>query len=350
VDAPGRPDLKTARELARKALAVGADPAGEKQAAKAAARTAPDDLIETVAERFIFRHIRAKLKAGGSAKETERLLRREVIAPWRGRRMADITRKDVVRLLDAIVDRSQYVANRTLSGLRTLYNWAIERDIVETSPCDRVKPPGQEQSRDRVLDDVELRQVWNEAQSLGGPFGSVLQILILTGQRVGEVSGMRWAELDVAAKLWRLPKERTKNGRAHDIPLSPQALAVIEAMPRIERCDFCFTSNGATPVVGLSARIKRRLDAALPGLNPWTLHDLRRSVATGLARIGTDIAVVEKVLNHASGKFAGIVGVYQRHGFDDERRVALDRWGRHVESLAAGESSNVVEIAARKSY
>jgi integrase len=345
-------DLKTARELARKALAkiaAGGDPAAEKRTARAAARAPAEDLIEVVAERFITRHVRANLKAGRSAHEAERLLRQEVVAPWRGRRMGDITRRDVHKLLDAILDRgSPYTANRTLSWLRKLYSWAIVRDVVQTSPCDRVKPPGTEIVRDRVLDDAELRLVWGQAEALGAPFGSVLQLLILTGQRLGEVSGMRWSEVDFAAKLWSMPKERTKNGRAHTVPLSPQAMTVIKATPRIVG-DFVFTTAGNVPVAEFS-RIKRLLDARLPAdMKPWRIHDLRRSTATGLARIGTDIVVVEKVLNHASGAFRGIVGTYQRHGFDDERRVALDRWGRHVEALAAGETEeNVVELAARR--
>ncbi len=205
-----------------------------------------------------------------------------------------------------------------------------------------MKPPGTEIVRDRVLDDAELKLVYEQVEALGAPFGSVLQLLILTGQRLGEVSGMRWSEVDFAAKLWSMPKERTKNGRAHTVPLSPQALAIIEATPRIEGCPFVFTTNGKVPVAEFS-RIKRILDARLPAdMPPWRIHDIRRSAATGLARIGTDIAVVEKVLNHASGAFRGIVGTYQRYGFDDERRVALERWGRHVEALAMGAEENVV--------
>ena len=148
--------------------------------------------------------------------------------------MADITRKDVRKLLDDIMDRgAPYTANRTLSGIRTFFDWAIEQDIVETSPCDRVKPPGQEQIRDRVLDDGELRLLWEATTALTPPFQQVVRLLVLTGQRLGEVSGMRWSELDLAAKLWSLPKERCKNGRAHDVPLSPQALAIIEATTSI---------------------------------------------------------------------------------------------------------------------
>jgi integrase len=344
-------ELKTAREIARKALAkiaAGGDPAAEKQTARAAARAPPEDLVEVVAERFIARHVRT-LKPS-TAIEVERIIRKEIVEPWRGRRMADISRRDVHKLLDGILDRgSPITANRVLSALRKLYGWAIERDIVQTSPCDRVRAPAAEVVRDRVLDDAELKRLWVEAQALGVPFGPVLQLLILTGQRLGEVSGMRWSELDLADRVWRLPRERTKNGKPHTVPLSPQALAVIEAMPRIAGSDFVFTTTAGRVAVDGFSRIKRVLDARLPAdMAPWRLHDIRRSTATGLARIGVDIVVVERLLNHASGVFRGIVGTYQMHGFDDERRIALDRWGRHVKALAAAESNLVVELAARR--
>jgi integrase len=343
-------DLKPARVLARKGLAkiaAGGNPAAEKKTARTAARAPAQDLIEVVGEQHIKRHIRATLKPS-SAREQERLVRKEIIGPWRGRRMADISPRDIYKRLDAILDRgSPIAANRARSAMNTFFDWARSRDIVTSNPCDRVRAPAAEVVRDRVLDDGELKAVWAKAEALGAPFGSVLQLLLLTGQRLGEVAGMRWSELDLAARLWRLPKERTKNGRAHTVPLSSQALAIIEAMPRIAGSDFVFTTNGRVPVDGFS-RIKRILDARLPADMPaWRLHDIRRSTATGLARIGVDIVVVERLLNHASGAFRGIVGTYQRHGFDDERRIALDRWGRHVEATSRGEAaSNVVEIAA----
>jgi integrase len=348
--------LSAARDKARKAAAErfdGIDPAAAKRAAKVAAREPAEDLVEIVAERFIARHIRANLKGGdaggSSARETERLFRKEVVDVWGKWRMADITRKDVYKLLDAIIDRgSGYTANRTLSGLRVFFSWAVKRGEVPSNPCDGVEPPGVERKRDRVLDDAELTRLWAEAEALGAPFGSVLQLLVLTGQRLSEVARMEWSELDLDGKLWRLPAARTKNGKAHTVPLSPQAVAVIKATPRIVG-DFVFTSDGRVPVDGFS-RVKRILDSRLPADMPaWVLHDIRRSTATGLARIGTDIAVVERILNHTSGVYRGVVGTYQRHGFDDERRVGLDRWGRHIEALARGETEEkVVEFAARR--
>jgi integrase len=337
-------ELKAARDMARKALAqiaAGSDPAADKQIKKAAARASADDLVETAVEQFIRRHVKP-LK---SAREAERLLRREVLAPWKTRRLAEITRRDVHKLIDGVLDRpAPILANRVRTHLKRFFAWAVERGLVQSSPVDSVRTPTTETPRDRVLDDDELRALWTETEALGSPFGPALQLLILTGQRLGEVAGMRWDELDTAARLWSLPKERVKNARSHTVPLSPQALAIIEGMPRIENCPYVFTANDRTAVSGFS-KIKRRLDSRLPAnMAPWRLHDIRRSTATGLARIGTDVAIIERVLNHAGGVFRGVVGTYQRHGFDDERRVALERWGRHVETLAAGEGSNVVEL------
>ncbi len=338
-------DLKAARDMARKALAriaIGADPAAEKQIKKAAAQRPADDLVDAVVEQFIRRHVRP-LK---SAREAERLLRREILGPWTGRRLTEITRRDVHKLIDGVLDRpAPVLANRVRTHLKRFFGWAVERDIVQSSPVDSVRMPTTETPRDRVLDDDELKALWTELEALGSPFGPVLQLLVLTGQRLGEVAGMRWDELDVAARLWALPKERVKNARAHTVPLSPQAVAIIEGMPRIENCPYVFSANGKKPVSGFS-KIKRRLDNRLPLMAPWRLHDIRRSTATGLARIGTDVAVIERVLNHTGGVFRGVVGTYQRHGFDDERRAALDSWARRLAAIVSGRAEgNVVDFA-----
>jgi integrase len=149
-------------------------------------------------------------------------------------------------------------------------------------------------------------------------------LLILTGQRRGEVAGMRWDE--IAGDIWTLPKERTKNGKAHSVPVSRQAAAIVAASPHIG--DFVFSINAASPVVGF-VNPKRRIDT-LAGFADWRLHDLRRTAASGMARLGVNLPVIERILNHVSGSFAGIVGVYQRHEFADEKRAALQLWADHV--------------------
>jgi integrase len=174
--------------------------------------------------------------------------------------------------------------------------------------------------------------------------------LALTGQRRDEVARMRWTEVDLDKRLWTLPRERTKADRPHEVPLSNGALDILQAVPRVTGSPFVLTTNnGASPVSGFS-KAKRRLDALLPAdMPPWRLHDLRRTAASGMARLGVNLPVIEKVLNHASGSFAGIVGVYQRHSFADEKRAALEAWGRHIDALVSGKPAKVVRLRERRS-
>jgi integrase len=177
-----------------------------------------------------------------------------------------------------------------------------------------------------------------------------VKLLALTGQRRNEVARMQRNELDFDARLWTLPPARTKNRQPHEVPLSKAALAVLERAPRITESPFVFTTNGgASPASGYSKN-KRRLDALLPAdMPPWRLHDLRRSCASGLARIGVNLPVIEKVLNHASGSFAGIVAVYQKHHFSDEKRAALEAWGQHIDALVSRKPpSKVVRLREKQ--
>jgi integrase len=340
--------LGVARERASVALgevAQGLDPAAEKKAAKAAARAPPDhDLVEIVVESFIKRHVKSNLRPSW-ARETERMLNKEIVGAWKGKRLSAIGKADINGLLDGIIDRgAPILANRTLAALRRMCSWAIERGLIDASPCAGIRAPAPEQSRDRVLDDPELKAVWGAAEGLGVPFGPLVRLLLLTGQRRAEVAEMRWSEIDFETRAWTLPKERAKNGVAHTVPLLPQAVEILETLPRIAgEDDLVFTSNGKTPVSGFS-KAKARIDAVLPDLPHWTFHDLRRTFASGCAKLGVNLPVIEKLLNHVSGSFAGIVGVYQRHSFADEKRAAMQVWARHVEELVSGEAGNVVEM------
>jgi integrase len=323
-------DLKAARELGSKALrtvAEGKDPATE----KARARSAQANSIDSVIGEFVAKHCRRNNRPR-TAEETERTLRLHVLPRWRGRMVHDIAKRDVIDVLDRLVDAGTPIAaNRTLAVVRKLFNWCVARDILSISPCMGVKPPSEEKSRDRTLSDRELKQVWLAADKIGWPFGPMLKMLILTGQRRDEVARMMWAEVDLDNRLWTLPRERVKNNEPHEVPLSDEAIAILKSVPRIEDSPYIFTTTGASPSSSYS-RNKRRLDA-LARIAPWRLHDLRRTVATGMARLGINLPVIEKVLNHASGSFAGIVGVYQRHSFAEEKRQALAAWGKHVEGL-----------------
>jgi integrase len=342
-------DLKAARELGAKALrtvAEGGDPARE----KVLARTAEPDTIEAVAAQFIERHCQ-RVNRPKTIYETERLLNRHVLPRWRGQPIASITRRDVLAVLDRVIDSGAPIeANRTLAAVRKLFNWALSRDIVVASPCAGVKPPAAEQSRDRVLSDDELRNVWHASTAVGWPLGSIVQMLILTGQRRDEVGRMAWSEVDLKARLWTLPRERVKTNQAHEVPLSDATVAVLKAVPRIVGSSFVFTTDGVTAFSGFS-KSKRRLDALLPKDMPgWRLHDLRRCAASGMARLGIGLPVIEKILNHSSGSFRGIVSVYQKHRFADEKRRGLDTWGDFVSDLVSDKPApkKVVKLRGRR--
>jgi integrase len=339
-------DLKAARTLAGRALraaAEGRDPGRE----KALERNTLPDTVEAVVKQFVDLHCR-RANRPRTVEGTQQLLDLHVLPRWRRRLIKEISRRDVLDLLDGIVESGRPIAaNRALAAVRKLFNWARERDIIASSPCAGVRPPTPEQSRDRVLSDEELRNVWRAADQLSGPFGALVKLLILTGQRRDEVARMTWGEVDLDARLWILPKERSKNGQPHDIPLSEPAVAVIEALPRIGDA-FVFTTDGTSASSNYSAN-RRRLDTLLPADMPrWWLHDLRRTTASGMARLGINLPVIEKILNHSSGSFGGIVGVYQRHNFSEEKRHALERWAAHVADLVSDHRSpNVVRLETR---
>ena len=258
------------------------------------------------------------------------------------------------------------MANRTLAVFRKLCNWAVSKDIIAASPCLGIEAPTGERSRDRVLGDEEIKLAWQAFELIGGPFGPVCKLLLLTGARRDEVASMEWRELDLEAKVWRLPKERTKNKRPHEISLSGAAVEIIKGLPRIEgRSGLVFSTTGKTSVSGFS-RAKTAIDrhiaetlrkeaetrgedsAEIKAPEQWQVHDLRRTVATNLQKLGVKLEVTEAVLNHVSGSRAGIVGIYQRHEYAAEKRAALDAWARRLEEIVSGAgASNVVQWKAR---
>jgi integrase len=280
-----------------------------------------------------------------------------VINLWGGRRVQEITKRDVIALLDTVRDRAPVMANRNLAAVRKLFNWCLARDIIQISPCTLIEPPAPERSRDRILTDDELRMVWNAAEGDGWPFGPLVKLLVLTGQRLAEVGGMRWDEINLENRLWTLPAKRVKNNELHEVPLSDAAVAIISALPRIKTTKgFVFTTRRDAAVSGFS-RAKDRLDAAILAAIPkdakapehWTFHDLRRTMASGMAPLGIQLHIVEKILNHSSGSFRGIVGVYQRYDFYNEKRIALAAWASHVESVVSGKQpANVIPLRSSK--
>jgi integrase len=358
--------LPDARDLAREALvkiARGENPAADKAAAKQSAKIVPkaaSDLIEKVVASFLDRYAKKNCKETTWG-EYKRILENNVVSAWRGRRLGELTRADVHELLDGIIDRGAAVqANRTFAALRTMSNWALERGVIERNPCAGLKAPTQEKSRERVLTDDEIRRAWIAFEKVGWPFGHLGRLLLLTGARRDEIAEAKWSEFNAERKLLILPPGRMKAGQAHEIPLSDAALGIIAGLPKIAGKDkepeFLFTTSGERPVSGFSKGkahvdrviadlIRAELGDEAPEPAHWVFHDLRRTVATNLQRLGTRLEVTEAVLGHVSGSRAGVVGIYQRHNFADEKRSALDAWARKLDAIVSGSApANVVEL------
>ena len=331
-------------QRAHAALDSGIDPAAEKEDWNSAPET-----LQAAIKEFIAR----KVAGTKTEREVERILTSSILPAWKHRlRIDDVTRADVLGLLDAISDRGAPVmANKTLSVAKRLFTWCLERGLVETSPVAPVKAPNRERSRDRVLTPEELVEVWQANDQLGYPFSPFYQVLILTAQRRGEVARMRWQDLDLEAGLWTMKSDRTKSGRIHDVPLSGPVLAILENMPRFEG-DFVFsTTGGQKPINGFSkAKVRlsavmmarrRKLDSAAEEMDPWTVPDLRRSAATGMAKANVPPHVLAAILGHSPGRTMGISAVYIRHRYLEERRQALESWGAYVLDLVRHEKVTI---------
>jgi integrase len=370
----GFPPLADARKLAASALAAvadGGDPAGEKRVKRRqtelAAAMAKTDTVDAMFHDYLVKRVRKR--SGAPIRESSRIevarrlgFKRSpdgsdwvangggVLAHWHGREAASIRRRDVLDLLDKLLERGPVLANHTLSTLKSVFRWAARRDLLERSPCDGVDPPAAETARERVLDDRELAALWHAADGAGYPFGHMTKLLVLTGCRRNEVRNATWAEIDLDRREWLIPGDRVKNGHPHLVPLSDAAMAVLASVPRIQGSQFVFTSTGGTPI-GSLGKPKRALAAAMAvelGVTPsnWRLHDIRRTVVTGLQKLGFPLEVTEAVINHKGGTIAGVAGVYARHSYADEKRRALDAWASHVTEIATGTpaASNVVAL------
>jgi integrase len=335
----GRVTLHQARVAAQKVFAAkleGRDPAAEKRESK---RRIVADLVEDLLESFITQ----RLSQNRSGAEIARVLRREVGKPWAGRSIHSIAKRDVVEVVSAIVQRgAPSAANKTLKSLKTFLRWCVGRAVLDQSPAEGVPLPTKEVARDQVLDDMELAQVILAARKIGGPYGAIVELLALTGQRRQEVACLAWEELDLAQQVWTIPKSRTKNGKAHVVHLSRQSLAVVQGADRLG--PFLFTLLGTKPFQDFT-RAKRRLDQ-LSGMTGWRLHDLRRTCVSGMARLGVAPHVADKILNHQAGTISGVAAVYQRHEFLVERRAALDLWGAHIDQLLRGKFPDRLKIVA----
>jgi integrase len=338
--------LRHAAAAALARLEQGIDPSPSR-ATPAPAPPARDDSIERWVADFLELHARRKTRAS-TARKTEQMLRRLVLPVWRGRSVHDIRRRDVIELIEHIARDRPYLANHTLRVLSKLFNWLVGRDVIPASPVAGVERPHDEQARDRILTDAELAALWRACEG-DAPYGPALQLLVLTGARLAETSEMRRSELFFDGKFWQLPPARTKNGRAHTLPLPPLARRIISAMPVIDDSDFVFTTNGRNPITGNWGKAKKRISVRA-GIDPasWRIHDVRRSTASGLQRLGVRVEVIERVLNHISGVYRGVAGTYQRDPLAEEVRIALQKWSDHLEHLVGGKPAKVVKLRTKR--
>jgi integrase len=326
-----------ARAAAKKALAeiaLGGDP----QAEKATRRSADKFILSAVVEEFL------AAKEGTvrprTFTEAQRYLSGPHFKPLHAMPVGQIARRDVAaRLLTIARERGAVTAARARSCLSDLYSWAMGQGLVEANPVVGTNRPKTAPPRDRVLNNQELAAIWREAGD--DDFARVVRLLILTAQRRTEVGGMAWPELNLERGTWTIPSERTKNKRAHTLPLPPLALDIIAGLPRVVGRDYLFGSRAA----GFTSwhHPKQVLDKRLADqVEPWRLHDLRRSAATRMCDLGVAPHVVEQILNHQSGHRGGIVGVYNRSSYEREVRAAMAMWADHVRSIVEGGEHKVL--------
>jgi integrase len=263
----------------------------------------------------------------GSFSEAERYLRSRA-APLHSLRLAQIDRRKIAALLGEIETASGPVArNRARSAFSAFFNWCIQEGLIDANPVTGTGKANEGGSRERVLTQEELRQLWHSLDD--SPFSNIVRLLLLTGQRRNEIGHLQWGEIDLARKLIVLPPARVKNGRQHEVPLSRQALAIVERQPRRNSSPFLFSDTQGFKNWDAA---KQRLDQRLP-IAPWTLHDIRRTAATQMSELGVLPHVVEQALNHVSGHKAGVAGVYNRSKMSDAVREGLQRWADYVEKI-----------------
>jgi integrase len=349
--------LAGARTAARDALALvdqGIDPRKAKIIEgvvvevdpAAAAAEADRNSVAAVAAEYVERYLKRNTKRW---RDAEQMLARDVLPVLGERCIASLTRRDVLDVVDAVVDRGSPVsANRVLSLLKRFLGWAVERGVLGANSAAGVKPPHKERPRERSLSEAELAAVWAAFERMGWPFGPLGKLLLLSGQRRGEIAGLRWSELDVEAGVLRLAGTATKTGVEHLVPLSRAAVEILRGLPKIDDSSLVFPASrlgSANPVSGFSKAL--RMAHRLSGITGWHFHDLRRTAATHMARMNVAPHVVERILNHGGGSTMSVIArTYNTHSYQAEMRSALERWSSEVERIVVGEAK-VVRLAAR---
>ncbi len=322
----GQVTLHQARIAAQRVFAArleGRDLAAEKQQAR---RHHVADKVGDLIEAYVSEHL-SKNRSGA---EVASLLRREVAVHWAARSVHEVKKREIIEVVMRVMARgTPAAANKLFKVTKSFFSWCVGRAVLEVSPAHGLRAPAKELARDRVLSDEELVQVVGAARQIGYPYGDVVELLALTGQRRQEIASLGRGEIDLANRVLRFSGSRTKNGKAHIVHLSAASLCVLDRATGAGH--FVFSPTGRRPFQNFSPS-KRQLDR-LSGVTNWRLHDLRRTCVSGMARLGVPPHVADKVLNHQSGTISGVAAVYQRHEFLAERKAALERWGTHVMSL-----------------
>lgn len=353
----------------------GRNPATVKEEEQAALDAAPT--VKKLVEDYLKRYAEKNKK---SWQEDKRILEKEILGMkaagqrqagavnWSKRKAADITKRDVIILLDKIVDRgAPGTANNTFKIIRTMFNWACEKSILESSPCDRVKMPAPTVDRDRVLDAAEIKTLWaalaDKSISMKPEVRQMLKLVLITAQRPGEISGMHTTEID--GEWWNIPAERSKNGKAHRVYLTGLARVIIaEAIQRVRRIreipadaeysGFIFPCPHHAKIKpiqrhAMSRGLKRNESpdgTTTLGIATWTPHDLRRTAASKMSELGFMDEIIDAVLNHAK---QGIIATYNRNRYDAEKQQALEAWERRLIGITTDKDmSNVIPIQGRK--
>jgi integrase len=357
------PKVGERREAARKSMAAaqsGINPVEQRRKAAEEAKKAEGKAFPVIAERYLTE--RVDKRSPSFARETRRIFNRDIIPRWRDRMIGDITSRDVNALLAAKADKrdrplrraeggATVQSNRTHRRLNTFFEWAIRDGAITENPVALAHEPYEEKARDRYLGDkgvdkidgAEIRAFWSGCDRLRWPYGPLFQLLLVTGQRLNEVAGAEWSELDLEARMWQFPGKRAKNAKIHKVALSSLAIEIIRTLPHVDD-RFVFAGvRSSKPVCGFSSA-KRRLDKMMPDSAHWLLHDLRRTMTTGCAELKVPPHIADKILNHVAGVIKGVMKTYQRYEFLDERRDALNVWGDYLAQLVG---RNVVQYPAR---